>query len=189
MIQIFLKLWDYVFFIVFFCCLLFILFFGVVGTVNWWNSINYDYNHQECEIHDRLATPEELEYYKQLEAERKRQEELKANPPRAVIEEASVNNIWPSDQHNPNGLQLSAGVFHNIKWDEKWYGSHTSRHYRTDEWQPDVDHFYRDADDYYIIAANNSIVPMNGVLQTSKGPAKRYDTCETPGVVDFYVDR
>lgn len=168
-------IWDYFFFIVLALLLISIVSTSFCGAYSWWDNLNRQFEEQPIEVHDRLATPEELEYYKQLEIERKRQEEIKANPPRAVIDTSK-------------GLQFSQGVNYFKGLKETWYGRSAGELVGTENFQS-VDDWFLDADNYFVIACSNDICPRGGVIETSKGLAKRYDTCPTPGVIDFYANK
>lgn len=69
---------------------------------------------------------------------------------------------------------------------ETWYSSNQAYHYRTGEWTPDDEGYYRDADGYYVVASEDHA--DGEVFDTSKGKAKVYDGGCDSGVTDFYVN-
>ena len=69
---------------------------------------------------------------------------------------------------------------------ETWYSSNAAYHYRTSEWTPDDEGYYRDADGYYVVASND--YAEGTVVNTSKGEAKVYDSGTDSGNIDMYVN-
>lgn len=69
---------------------------------------------------------------------------------------------------------------------ETWYSSQTLYHWRTPEWTPDEEGFYRTSDGYYVVAASDLL--QGGVIETSKGLAMVLDCGCAPGTTDFYVN-
>lgn len=67
-----------------------------------------------------------------------------------------------------------------------YYSSNAAYHYRTPEWTPDADGFYRDSNGYYVIAHNT--LPHGSVVETPWGLGMVYDYCGTPGTIDMYVN-
>lgn len=171
----FLFYWNYFYFICITVLIVTIVSVVICGVCFWAAELNRKAEIQEAQIHDRVATPEELAYYKRLEQERKKKEELKSNPIRAVID-------------TNKGLSFSQGVCNFNGLRETWYGRSAGRLVGTENFHS-VNGWYLDTDNYYVIACGDSICPKGGVIETSKGPAKRYDTCPTPKTIDFYVDK
>ena len=69
---------------------------------------------------------------------------------------------------------------------ETWYSSNAAYHYRTGEWTPDDEGYYRDSDGYYVVASND--YAEGTVVNTSKGEAKVYDSGTDSGNIDMYVN-
>ena len=69
---------------------------------------------------------------------------------------------------------------------ETWYSSNAAYHYRTNEWTPDDEGYYRDSDGYYVVASND--YAEGTVVNTSKGEAKVYDSGTDSGNIDMYVN-
>ena len=69
---------------------------------------------------------------------------------------------------------------------ETWYSSRAAYHYRTSEWTPDSEGYYRDSDGYYVVASND--YAEGSVVNTSKGEGKVYDSGTASGNIDMYVN-
>ena len=69
---------------------------------------------------------------------------------------------------------------------ETWYSSNAAYHYRTGEWTPDSEGYYRDADGYYVVASSD--YAQGEVVNTSKGEARVYDSGPASGNIDMYVN-
>lgn len=69
---------------------------------------------------------------------------------------------------------------------ETYYSSNVLYHYRTGEWTPDEEGFYRDENGYYVVAASN--YEQGTVIETSRGDAIVLDSGCDDGVTDFYVN-
>lgn len=81
---------------------------------------------------------------------------------------------------------MQAGVREGVDSDtETWYSSNALYHYRTPEWSPDDEGYYRDSDGYYVVASDD--YPEGSVVMTSKGEAKVYDSGTNSGNIDMYV--
>ena len=72
---------------------------------------------------------------------------------------------------------------------ETYYSSNVLRHYRTDEWTPDDEGFYRDGDGYYIVGVGiNDGHHLGDVIDTGKGKAIVSDFGTATNDVDFYTN-
>ena len=76
------------------------------------------------------------------------------------------------------------GVVEHGGHEETWYSSNVLRHYRTDEWTPDEDGFYRTDDGYFVVASD--AYEQGAVIQTSRGLAQVLDS-GCGDAVDFYT--
>ena len=97
---------------------------------------------------------------------------------------AWVESYAPS--YSGDGFQqegVRAGVDSST---ETWYSSNQAYHYRTGEWTPDDEGYYRDSDGYYVVASND--YAEGTVVNTSKGEAKVYDDGTYSGNIDFYTN-
>ena len=95
-----------------------------------------------------------------------------------------VESYTPS--YSGDGFQQE-GVRAGVDSDtETWYSSNAAYHYRTSEWTPDDEGYYRDSDGYYVVASND--YPEGTVVNTSKGEAKVYDSGTDSGNIDMYVN-
>lgn len=66
-----------------------------------------------------------------------------------------------------------------------WYSSNAAYHYRTDEWTPDDEGFYRTDDGLYVVASSD--YPEGTVISTPWGDGVVLDSgCES-GTVDMYT--
>ena len=82
---------------------------------------------------------------------------------------------------------MQAGVRDGVDSDtETWYSSNQAYHYRTSEWSPDDEGYYRDSNGYYVVASSD--YPEGTVIETSKGEAIVLDDGTSSGNVDFYVN-
>lgn len=68
---------------------------------------------------------------------------------------------------------------------ETWYSSNALYHYRTDEWTPDDDGFYRTDEGYYVVASD--AYEQGAIIETSRGLAQVLD-CGCGEGVDFYTN-
>ena len=102
-----------------------------------------------------------------------------------VDESAYIAPYTPSQADNGDGF-VSQGVRDYDGTKETWYSSNILYHYRTPEWTPDDEGYYRDADGYYVVASTDH--GQGEVIDTSKGEAKVYDTGCASGVTDFYTN-
>lgn len=102
-----------------------------------------------------------------------------------VDESAYIAPYTPSQSDNGDGF-VSQGVRDYNGTKETWYSSNILYHYRTPEWTPDSEGYYRDADGYYVVASTDH--GQGEVIDTSKGEAKVYDTGCASGVTDFYTN-
>lgn len=108
----------------------------------------------------------------------------------ATVSDTSDNGndvLYGSDYGiSSGGLTKSSGVYDYGGRHETYYSSHVLYHYRTSEWSPDAEGFYRDANGYYVVAASD--LPQGTVFQGSKGLCKVYDSGVAAGVTDYYVN-
>lgn len=82
---------------------------------------------------------------------------------------------------------MQAGVRDGVDSDtETWYSSNQAYHYRTSEWSPDEEGYYRNSDGYYVVASSD--YPEGTIIETSKGEAIVLDSGTDSGNVDFYVN-
>lgn len=92
----------------------------------------------------------------------------------------------PTYSYSGDGF-MQEGVRAGVDSDtETWYSSNAAYHYRTNEWTPDDEGYYRDADGYYVVASDD--YPEGSVVTTSKGEAKVYDSGTDSGNIDMYVN-
>lgn len=69
--------------------------------------------------------------------------------------------------------------------EETWYSSQALYHYRTGEWTPDSDGFYRTDEGYYVVASD--AYEQGAIIETSRGLAQVLDSgCGEN--VDFYTN-
>ena len=120
------------------------------------------------------------------EAERQAAEEAAAAELETYYEEdyswvESYVSSYSGDGFMQEGVR--AGVDSDT---ETWYSSNAAYHYRTSEWTPDDEGYYRDADGYYVVASND--YAEGTVVNTSKGEAKVYDSGTDSGNIDMYVN-
>lgn len=66
-----------------------------------------------------------------------------------------------------------------------WYSSNVLYHYRTPEWTPDDEGFYRDSDGYYVVASDD--YDEGAVVSTPWGEGKVYDGGCDSGTIDMYT--
>ena len=72
---------------------------------------------------------------------------------------------------------------------ETYYSSNTLYHYRTDEWTPDSEGFYRDDNGYYVVGVGiNDGYQLGDVIDTGKGKAIVSDFGTATNDVDFYTN-
>ena len=79
---------------------------------------------------------------------------------------------------------------------ETYYSSNVLHHYRTDEWTPDDEGFYRDSEGRYVVGVGaNDVNPETGeayqigdVVQTGKGEGVVMDYGGGSNVHDFYTN-
>lgn len=69
---------------------------------------------------------------------------------------------------------------------ETWYSSNVLWHYRTNEWTPDANGVYRDADGYVVVAASD--LAQGSIVETSHGTGKVYDSGCAAGTTDIYTN-
>ena len=69
---------------------------------------------------------------------------------------------------------------------ETYYSSNRAYHYRTPEWTPDEEGYYRDADGYYVVSSDD--YAEGEVVQTSKGEGRVDDGGSGSGNFDMYVN-
>lgn len=82
---------------------------------------------------------------------------------------------------------MAQGVRDGVDSDtETWYSSNALYHYRTSEWSPDEEGYYRNSDGYYVVASDD--YPEGTVIETSKGEAIVLDSGTYSGNVDFYTN-
>lgn len=82
---------------------------------------------------------------------------------------------------------MEQGVRDGVDSDtETWYSSNSLYHYRTSEWSPDDEGYYRDENGYYVVASDD--YPEGTVIETSKGEAIVLDSGTDSGNVDFYTN-
>jgi hypothetical protein len=82
---------------------------------------------------------------------------------------------------------MEQGIREGVDSDtETWYSSNQAYHYRTSEWSPDEEGYYRDSDGYYVVASDD--YPEGTVIETSKGEAIVLDSGTDSGNVDFYTN-
>ena len=128
--------------------------------------------------------------------ERKQAEEEAAREAEAAAEAAyeeewyTESQEWYSEPYSGSGSSdgfMQQGVREGVDSDtETWYSSSTLYHYRTSEWTPDDEGYYRDSDGYYVVASDD--YPEGSVVTTSKGEAKVYDSGTDSGNIDMYVN-
>lgn len=114
--------------------------------------------------------------------------------PEPVVEETIEDEWYVGDYYEPAYYEsdysgdgfMQEGVRAGVDSDtETWYSSNVAYHYRTSEWTPDDEGYYRDADGYYVVASDD--YPEGTVVTTSKGEAKVYDSGTDSGNIDMYV--
>ena len=127
--------------------------------------------------------------------------DVQATEAKAEQEEAAAEDEWmetyvdedytwmesyeSSYSYSGDGF-MQEGVRAGVDSDtETWYSSNQAYHYRTSEWSPDDEGYYRDSDGYYVVASND--YPEGSVVTTSKGEAKVYDSGTDSGNIDMYV--
>ena len=125
-----------------------------------------------------------------------RQEEEAAREAEAAAEAAleeewyEESQEWYSEPYSGSGSSdgfMQEGVRAGVDSDtETWYSSNAAYHYRTSEWSPDDEGYYRDSDGYYVVASND--YAEGTVVNTSKGEAKVYDSGTDSGNIDMYVN-
>lgn len=72
---------------------------------------------------------------------------------------------------------------------ETYYSSNVLHHYRTDEWTPDEEGFYRDDNGYYVVGVGiNDGYQLGDVIDTGKGKAIVSDFGTATNDVDFYTN-
>ena len=128
--------------------------------------------------------------------ERKQAEEEAAREAEAAAEAAyeeewyTESQEWYSEPYSGSGSSdgfMQQGVRDGVDSDtETWYSSNALYHYRTSEWTPDDEGYYRDAEGYYVVASDD--YPEGSVVTTSKGEAKVYDSGTDSGNIDMYVN-
>ena len=145
-----------------------------------------DWNqHTDPSIVEQIAADVE-----QREAERIAAEE-QAAAEAAAAEEAAYWEAYYAEQsystsYSGDGF-MQEGVRSGVdSATETWYSSNAAYHYRTSEWSPDDEGYYRDSDGYYVVASND--YPEGSVVTTSKGEAKVYDSGTDSGNIDMYVN-
>lgn len=89
----------------------------------------------------------------------------------------------PQQAQQPTITQ-EGGVYDYNGVTETWYSSNVLYHWRTPEWTPDEEGFYRTDEGYYVVATD--AWPEGAVIETSKGLAQVLD-CGCGEFVDFYV--
>ena len=141
-----------------------------------------DWNqHTEPSVIEQIAAD-----IQQREAERQAAEEAAAAELETYYEEGYewVESYAPS--YSGDGF-MQEGVRAGVDSDtETWYSSNAAYHYRTSEWTPDDEGYYRDSDGYYVVASND--YAEGTVVNTSKGEAKVYDSGTDSGNIDMYVN-
>ena len=123
------------------------------------------------------------------EAERVAAEEAAAVEDEWMETYAEYDGGWVesySTSYSGDGF-MQEGVRAGVDSDtETWYSSNAAYHYRTSEWTPDDEGYYRDSDGYYVVASND--YAEGTVVNTSKGEAKVYDSGTDSGNIDMYVN-
>ena len=123
------------------------------------------------------------------EAERVAAEEAAAVEDEWMETYAEYDGGWVenySTSYSGDGFQQE-GVRAGVDSDtETWYSSNALYHYRTSEWTPDDEGYYRDSEGYYVVASDD--YPEGSVVTTSKGEAKVYDSGTDSGNIDMYVN-
>lgn len=148
-------------------------------------SVNYGLSCGKTneEIAAEEAAKKAAEEAAQAEAEAQAQAEAEAAA-EAEEEETATTTTVVAVESSGSGLTKSSGVnyFNGIR--ETYYSSRVLHHYRTSEWTPDSQGFYRTSEGYYVVASN--LYPEGTIITTSKGTSQVLD-CGCDGI-DFYVN-
>ena len=116
------------------------------------------------------------------EAEEAAQEAWEAEQAYYADYSASYAPAWDSaDGFYSQGVRGGVGSA-----TETYYSSNNAYHYRTPEWTPDEEGYYRDADGYYVVSSDD--YAEGEVVQTSKGEGRVYDGGSGSGNFDMYVN-
>lgn len=131
--------------------------------------------------------------YDSLKATETERDELKTQIDNLKSEiETLKNNSYTSttstntSEVSSDALTASKGVNYFNGNRETYYSSNVLRHYRTDEWTPDVNGVYRDSDNYVVVASSD--LAHGSTIATSHGLGKVYDSGCASGTVDIYTN-
>lgn len=89
--------------------------------------------------------------------------------------------------YNTGSNFMSDGVWYDDNYRYTWYSSNQLYHYRTEEWTPDENGIYRDADGYAVVASSD--YGQGTIIEdTPFGAAKVYDSGCASGTLDVYTN-
>lgn len=117
-----------------------------------------------------------------LSRARKIQEIAERNREARMEELAAQNMVFAG---RPGGLTKQSGVYYYNGRTETYYSSKVAYHYRTSEWLLDEEGFYRTAEGYFVVAADD--MPYGTVFEGSKGMCQVLDSGCGEGITDYYV--
>lgn len=92
-----------------------------------------------------------------------------------------------SSQYSGSSDLRTAGVLYDSNYRYTYYSSNVLYHYRTPEWTPDSNGYYRDSDGYVVVASSDH---AQGTVINSEilGPCKVYDSGCASGTLDVYTN-
>lgn len=113
------------------------------------------------------------------------QEEEYVEAPQESVEIPQENSSLYDSAYGENGpTQQMPGWYNNHK--ETYYSSNVLYHYKTDEWTPDDEGFYKTNEGYYVVASSE--YKEGTIIDTGKGQAIVLDSGCEEGIVDFYTN-
>lgn len=97
-----------------------------------------------------------------------------------------LNRVFKSRSTGETTLTARGGVYRFNGRKETYYSSNVLYHYKTPEWIPDEEGFYRTKDGYYVVAASD--MKKGTIFNGSKGLCIVLDTGCAKGTTDYYVN-